>query len=84
MTAQEREPGNPLCSTPTLPTTPLVGETPEASALGTRGVHALGVGQKPERVLERVCVAGLAASRQAVYKDCNSWRSMGSLISSIA
>lgn len=25
-------------------------------------MHALGVGQKPERVLERVCVAGLAAS----------------------
>lgn len=53
MTAQEREPGNPLAPPPHSPTTPLVGETPEASALGTRGVHALGVGQKPERVLER-------------------------------
>lgn len=25
-------------------------------------MHVLGVGQKPERMLERVCVAGLAAS----------------------
>ena len=42
---------------------PLVGETPEVSALGTRVcVCVLGMGQRPVRVHWRVCMAGLAAS----------------------